>query len=45
MRSWLNALAGWQSQYESNEPEPPTREDLDAAFADPDMLARLGVMH
>jgi hypothetical protein len=45
MRSWMNALAGWQKQYETPEPEPPSRADLDEAFADPEMLARLGVVH
>lgn len=45
MRSWLNALDGWQSQFDKGDPEPPTKDELDAAFADPDMLERLGVRH
>lgn len=45
MRSWLNTLDKWQSQYEPNEPEPPSRADLDAVLEDPEMLARLGIVH
>ena len=45
MRSWLNALDGWQAQFGEGAPEAPTREEIEAAFDDPEMRARLGIMH
>jgi len=45
MRSWLNALDGWQAQFGDSAPEAPSREEVEAAFDDPEMRARLGIMH